>query len=157
MRNLTPYEKEKWFDDLGRFEAPEYVSYGDEIGETYDKVEACTRIGDYVGDEFELAAQIVLLDMYYDQLPLYYVDEHIEPEEAGLPSRELLEEQARIMGFDISEIPSYGLVTTFLFPMQLWDWCMEWRENNLQYSFKKQRIKNLEHELAVLRGEEDGS
>lgn len=48
MRELTDYEKSKWFDEYGRFEmdsadgSPHFIGYGDELGEAFDGALYCT-------------------------------------------------------------------------------------------------------------------
>lgn len=132
MRELTEYEKEKWFDG-GWFEAPEYILYGHEVGEAYDALVHAEEQGTYLSDEVVVALQIEILTMYYYQFVEVYHEKYYEPEEYGLPS------------FD-SIVNALGPATQ----MQAWDWAMEWREEHRQQTEDRLLAQRLRKELERL-------
>ena len=159
MREVTDYERHKWFDEYGRFKIyPEFegfLQYGDEYGEAFNNAARATHMEDYgLPSEYVKHAEIVVLDMYYYQATWFYQDKYDEPEDFGLPTREEFLIQAKALGvvrlsYDDAIRPDNERV--------LWDWAMKWREDNREENQRKAEIKRHEHQLSVLRGEEDGS
>lgn len=139
VRELTQYEQVKWFDKYNRFEAPEYISYGNELGETYDSLVRAEENGTYLPDDLVLTLQIGILDMYYDQLGYYHGAYSEEPEEVGLPSRALVIYQ---QVFYLNENPNSDIANR-----RVWDWAMQWREDHLNETSLAQREERLLQEL----------
>jgi len=137
MRELTPYEKEKWFDEYKRFKmessdgAPWFLGYGDELGEAFDGALYCTDKESYgLSEEFVLAAQIEVLDMYYYQIH-YYTGEYggyETPETLGLPPVDDFIAKAKELGCeDLRPWVEFSDNNR-----RLWDWAMDWRGEQWQ-------------------------
>jgi hypothetical protein len=137
IRELTPYEREKWLPDGHWFELDEddFLTYGDELGEAFMVALQATHMGDYgLSDEFVAHAVVQSLDMYYDQIMLYtgnYGGYHT-PEELGLPPKDVFLQQASDMG--IAQISYFGSPNRTDKERKLWDWAMEWRDNEARSS-----------------------
>jgi hypothetical protein len=142
MRELSNYEKNKWFDEYGRFNAPEYLFYGDELGEAYNAVSEITRMKDYgLSDEFVDYAEIEVLNMYYDQALIYAGQYHKYPDEFGLPSLEqVLDKFPETFNKD-------GWPQDDTNWQQAWDWAMAWREEHIEDWYKEVKKKQLLREL----------
>jgi hypothetical protein len=133
FRELTEYEKKKWFDDYGRFNMHEnaFLGYGDELGEAFLGALYCTNKADYgLDDWFVLAAQVQVLDMYYDQIHLYTGEYGGPdyPEDYGLPSLGTFIHEYRKRG--IESLPSLyrfdGSLPKYTDKQrELWDWAMD--------------------------------
>jgi hypothetical protein len=144
MRELTDYEREKWFDDIGRFNAPEFLETGCEPDEAYHTVERATEQRDYgLADWFVEAAQVQALDMYYDQVVWYYTEAYDEPEDHGLPPLQEFEAKAKELG--VESMPDYGQSSDDI--RRLWDWAMEWREEHRQETKDRLEAKYLQERL----------
>jgi hypothetical protein len=143
VRELTEYEKQKWFDDIGRFEAPEFVMHGDELGEAYDSLVFAEDHGTYIDDEIVAAIRIGILDMYYYQMiDLYCQDWGADdPEDLGLPSQEAFK-----MKWDL--ITPNSRITDEM--REIWDWAMDWREEHKDDTYKRLRAERLRQELERL-------
>lgn len=149
MRELTEYEKKKWFDGhYFEMDASEvFLGRGDELDRAFNCVLSCTDQADMTSDEFELAARIQALDMYYYQIHYYTgaYGGYVEPEELnaeyGLPPVDIFWKQAESM--DIEEIDEDINDRE----RELWDWAMEWRRTNFDRTRAEARIRNLKEEL----------
>jgi hypothetical protein len=146
MRELTEYEKEKWFD-RHHFEAPEFLMDGAELGDAYEHVERATHMGSYgLSIEYVQASVVECLDMYYGQLGWIYLDGQEDPEELGLPSYDVLCDRANELG-----VPEFHESMNDD-DRRLWDWAMEWREEHLEETQNRLRAERLRRELRVLEG-----
>lgn len=155
FRDFTPYEREKWLDNLGRFEfgedapSPHFLSYGDELGEAFDAALGCSDLTDYgLSDEFVHAARIQVLDMYYDQILLYtgsYSQDR--PEDLGLPPQEVFANEAKTFG--VEGLANFGQERSDD-ERRLWDWAMQWREEHAEETENKRRADALRAELERL-------
>lgn len=132
MRKLTEYEKQKWFDELGRFEAPQFLMDGSELGYAYQQLEDTERCGTSYGLSQEVVdvLRVEILQQYYDQYQWIYVEQQQDPEEYGLPAYELLPR----------DLPR----------MEQWDWAMDWRDEHLEETSDRIRVEQLRKELARL-------
>lgn len=131
IRDLTPYEKEKWLDEYGRFEMGEdrFLCYGDELGEAFQGALYCTDKSDYgLSDWFVQAAQIQVLDMYYDQLHIYtdLYGGYETFESLGLPDK--MEFIAKGYELEVTTIPHFGVGYEDKH-RKLWDWAFENSKN----------------------------
>lgn len=149
MREQTAYEKQKWTDWYGN--PPTFLFYGDELGEAYETACNVTRMGSYgFSDEFVEAGKIQVLDMYYYQIHIYtgeYGGAYEEPEEQGLPPRELVHEKAKELGVDRISYETEDFSDS---ARELWDWCIAWREEHWEETEKRLRRERLEKELRRL-------
>jgi hypothetical protein len=158
MRELTTYEKEKWYDKWNRFEMDSsdgesyFFSYGNELGEAFDGALYCTDKESYgLEDWFVHAAQVQVLDMYYYQI-MYYADAYGGYETVdslGLPSLSILREQFPGV-FEENGLPANPDSTAW---RQAWDWAMDWREEHLDEHEVRLREQQLRAELARLEDE----
>lgn len=155
MRELTPYEIERWKQD-GYFEAPEFLSYGDELGEAYDAVVDVTEKSDYLGKEVVQAAEIEVLNMYYFQLHLYTgaYGGPDQPEDLGLPTRADLIAKSKELSLDSAKMP-YEVAEFSDDHRRLWDWAMEWREEHLEETRAAKETAELERRLAQIKQRDD--
>lgn len=162
LREITAYEREKWFDGtyfmIEEGETDVFLSYGDELGEAFDATVSCANKGDYgLSGWFVNAAQVQVLDLYYDQI-LLYTGEYggaDEPEDLGLPPREVFLAKAKEM--NVEELSYFGEPERKDDERRLWDWAMKWREDHMEEFTEKKRIERLEYELklAKLRSEQN--
>jgi hypothetical protein len=157
MRELTEYEKQKWFDELNRFEmdseyeSPYFLFYGDELGEAFNGALYCTDKADYgLSDEFVAHAQIEVLTMYYNQLIVYAGQYGDEPEEVGLPPLNVVRAEFPDL-LDEDGWPLEGVSNEAC--MRAWDWAMEWREEHLEETSRARRLEELKREQARLEKE----
>jgi len=165
-RELTAYEKDKWFSEYNhfyydsfegdnRYARPNdlFLLRGDEHGEAFDDALAVATNSDYLPDEFVTYAQTVVLDYYYDQLSWFYIDDASDgPEYVGLPSRELLIEKAKEFGVD--EVVDYRRSDIRTDEeRKLWDWAMEWRTEHWEETLKQRKIEELESKLENLKND----
>lgn len=145
MRELTEYEKKKWFDKYNRFELPEYLPQNDEWSEMMDWLGALADNSSYgLSDEFQKYVYVEYLDHYYDQIYYIYMGKWAgrTPEEYGLPSVEnVIRRQDRAMELGIDKLTAVRMAC---------DWAMKWRHDHYMDHFKKQRKEVLEKELAAL-------
>ena len=143
MRELTAYEKEKWFDNIGRFNPPEFLMWGAELGDAYEHVSQATHMKDYgFSEEFVQAAIVETLNIYYGQLEWIYEDEQEDPEGLGLPPAELLLGKAAELGYTDRDY-----LSIFHSHRKLWDWAMDWREEHLEDTVNQKRALELRKEL----------
>lgn len=159
MRELTRYEKEKWLDQYGRFQMdegePRFLMGGSELGEAFSLVTQATRMKDYgLSEEFVKAAMVQALDMYYDQLVWFYTFEGEPTNEYGLPDMKVVHPIAQSMGIFLDRL-DYGDYNDTA--RKLWDWIVHWMNLHQDETTKERKISALQHELAILRGKEDGS
>jgi len=145
VRELTEYEKSKWFDSIGRFDAPEFVGYGDESGEYYDSFVEAEHAAEYAhNDELQEFLQIEILDRYYENLAWLYSDEGYEPpEHYGLPEWDLVRERYLELGGTTDS----GLADNEQLMKETFDWAMEWRELHKGETYDILRAKDLRREL----------
>lgn len=147
MRELTEYEKQKWFDEYDRFEAPEFLSYGDEVGEAYDALVNAEDCGTYLPDELVVALQIGILNMYYYQMAIY-PDEYggyDTVESLGLPPHDLMHKKLLELQ---CEDWNYPEPTDKM--REAWDWAMNWREVHKQETEDRLLAQRLRKELERL-------
>lgn len=145
MRELTVYEKKKWFDKYDRFEIPEFLEEGTEFSEFMHTLAHLVEMGSSYGmsDEFEKFAQIEYLDRYYDEIYHTYTGEWgMEPDEHGLPPiEEVKRRQDRAMELGVDKLTAVRMAC---------DWAMRWKNEHYMETFKKQRKEALQRELAAL-------
>lgn len=147
MRELTTYEKEKWYDQHNRFEVPEFIMHGDEIGDAYDALESAEGYDYIFDDEFVEALQVQILDMYYFQMVDWLDGGMNEEQAAALPSHESFLEKFHELGGDERMFASHEI------SKQAWDWAMDWRAEHLDEYELRRREQQLRAELARLEGE----
>lgn len=150
MRELTEYEKKKWFDGWKRFNAPEFLTYGDELGAAYDAIVELEQMGDYFSDELALALATEALDMYYFQMAIY-PDEYggyESVESLGLPPHDILQAELEKRGETLWDYidPNDKMRET-------WDWAVDWREEHQEETYKRLKRERLERELERLKTE----
>lgn len=156
MRDFSAYEKQRWFDKYDRFgmgeagELPEFLGYGDELGEAYDALIHAAEQDTYISKETTKALQLEILQMYYYQVHYFtgayggYVD---DPTELGLPSEELFFEKLQELKGD----NSLNLGDEELDPSkQAFDWAMDWRQEHIEEWQNRQRAVELRAALARL-------
>lgn len=145
LRELTKYEKKKWFDKYDRFNPPEALNEGTEYTEFMHTLQSLVEMGTSYGmsDEFESAAQIEYLDRYYDLIFHTYSGEwSLEPEEFGLPPIEdVMQRQSRAIMLGVDKLTAMRMAL---------DWAMSWREKHREETFKRKRKEALQKELSVL-------
>lgn len=139
---FSKYELKKWFDEYGRFEAPEFLAYGDELGEAYDSLVRVEESSTYLGDALIEAVRREILDIYYYQVHLFdgSYGGYDTAEDFGLPPAELVIDRYKRYFERTKDIEeSYKLV---------FDWAMKWRDKHREETETRNNIKRLEEELA---------
>lgn len=153
VRDITPYEKEKWFDKYNRFGMDEasFMMYGDELGEAFDQALAVANNAE-LSDDFVEHATVVCLDMYYDQMLEVYDERSYcdEPEELGLPTLGLFKEKAKELG--VTRLSDYSSPDRTDTERNLWDWAIEWRETHKDETRRAEQIAAAKATLARLEG-----
>jgi hypothetical protein len=158
MRELTEYEKKRWSDWYSN--TPDFLDYGDELGEAYDAALACTRMADYgLSDEFVEAAKIQVLDMYYYQV-YHYTGEYggyKTAEELGLPPVDDFYAKVReIMfreGHHVNKADHLSVDADSDIVKEAFDWAMEWRDEHLEDHRKNRLIAQYQKEIEALKSE----
>jgi len=144
VRQLTKHERKRYFDSMGRFEAPEFLGYGDESGEYYDAFVEAERAAGYLPSpqdkELEAHLQVTILDYHYENVRWLlnegrdYYDEIILP-----PIEEVQERYVRYMKRGVDALQAYQMAL---------DWVYKWREKNAHTIHQQLRALRLRDELA---------
>jgi hypothetical protein len=160
MREMTEYEKKMWSNWYS--DGPEFITYGDELGEAFDAALACTTMADYgLSDEFVEAAKIQVLDMYYYQVHLYTGDYggYETAEELGLPPLEDFYAKIKEIIFrdnlQVNMIDHLSVYSDSDTCKEAFDWAMEWRREHIDELRKRYRVKQLRQELDSLDEEDN--
>lgn len=150
IRELTPYEKAKWCED-GFFKAPEFLTYGDELGRLYDSL-AELASDSMISNGLQQHIRVELLDMYYYQTHLYTgtYGGYDDWTAFGLPPKEEFLARA---GKTEEVLMSWGSGSDWTDRVrEAWDWAMKWREEHIHEFTERSRIEYHQRELERLKG-----